>query len=96
MIGGGSGPTPVGMSSGGANEDDLRLASDKEVIYRMLALLRPHKRRLFWSFVLIVIASLATLAQPRIIQLSIDQGILGGQLNTLFTKITEQLKTAVG
>jgi pilus assembly protein Flp/PilA len=23
-------------------------------------------------------------------------GILGGQLNTLFTKITEQLKTAVG
>ncbi|MGH6915318.1 MAG: ABC transporter ATP-binding protein, partial [Geminicoccales bacterium] len=39
--------------------------------------------RLFWSFVLIVIASSSTLAQPWIIQQSIDRGILGGRLDLL-------------
>ena len=82
MIGGGTGPTPVSMTSG-SGEDDLRLASDKEVIKRMLALLRPHKARMAVSFVLIVIASAATLAQPWLIQVAIDQGILGGRLDLL-------------
>jgi ABC-type multidrug transport system fused ATPase/permease subunit len=82
MIGGGSGPTPQGMSSG-SGEDDLRLTSDREVISRMLSLLRPHKARMAVSFVLIVIASASTLAQPWLIQLSIDQGILGGRLDLL-------------
>lgn len=76
------GPTPMGMSSGGSGEDDLRLASDREVVRRMVALLRPHTVRLFWSFVLITIATAATLAQPLIIKGSID-GILSGRLAEL-------------
>ncbi len=76
------GPTPMGMSSGGSGEDDLRLASDREVVRRMVALLRPHTVRLFWSFVLITIATAATLAQPLIIKGSID-GILNGRLAEL-------------
>ncbi|MGH2369885.1 MAG: hypothetical protein ACRDI2_17025, partial [Chloroflexota bacterium] len=81
------GPMGMGMgsrmSSGGGSEDDMRLHSDKEVVDRMLSLLRPFKVRLFWSFVLIVIASSSTLAQPWIIQQSIDRGILGGRLDLL-------------
>ncbi len=72
----------MGMSSGGSGEDDLRLASDREVVRRMVALLRPHTVRLFWSFVLITIATAATLAQPLIIKGSID-GILNGRLAEL-------------
>jgi ABC-type multidrug transport system fused ATPase/permease subunit len=82
MIGGGTGPTPQNMTSG-SGEDDLRLTSDREVIDRMLALLRPHKARMAVSFLLIVLASAATLCQPWLIQLSIDQGILGGRLDLL-------------
>jgi ATP-binding cassette subfamily B multidrug efflux pump len=81
--GGGGGMGGGGMSSPGSSEDDLRLHSDREVVRRMLALLRPYKARLFWSFVLIVVASAATLTQPRIIQLSIARGILQGQLQEL-------------
>src|SRR5262249_27628974 len=76
----GVGPTPVGD---GSAEDDLRLSSDREVVGRMAGLLRPHRMRLLWSLVLIVIASAATLAQPRIVQVSIDQGITAGNLPVL-------------
>jgi ATP-binding cassette subfamily B multidrug efflux pump len=80
---GDAGPTPVSMSSGGANEDDLRLASDREVIRRMVALLRPHKLRMAVSFVLIIFGAMATLAQPWLISQAIDKGILGGRLDLL-------------
>ncbi len=83
MIGGGSGPTPQSMSSGGGSEDDLRLTSDREVIMQMLALLRPHKARMAISFLLIVVASAATLAQPWLIQVAIDQGILVNNMAVL-------------
>ncbi|HXI15161.1 MAG TPA: ABC transporter ATP-binding protein [Chloroflexota bacterium] len=68
-------PTPVGMGSG--DDADARLHSDREVVTRMLALLSPYKPRLAISFVLMIVAAAATLAQPRIISLSIDEGILG-------------------
>lgn len=83
MIGGGNvNPTPVGMGSG--EDADARLHSDREVVTRMLALLGPYKPRLAIAFVLMVMAAAATLAQPRIISLSIDEGILGGDLNRLY------------
>jgi ABC-type multidrug transport system fused ATPase/permease subunit len=83
-------PTPVGMGSG--DDADARLHSDREVITRMLALLGPYKARLAVAFVLMIVAAAATLAQPRLIQLSIDEGILGpdgpdgqpGDLNRLY------------
>ncbi|MDQ3699945.1 MAG: ABC transporter ATP-binding protein/permease [Chloroflexota bacterium] len=75
-------PTPMGISSSGSGDDDLRLASDREVVRRMVALLRPFKVRLFWSFMLIVVATAATLSQPLIIKGSIDS-ILSGQLTDL-------------
>lgn len=79
--GGGGGVTPVGLAS--MLDEEARLTSDREVVRRMLALLQPYKARLFWSLLLILIASAATLAQPRIIQLSIDRGILAGHLHEL-------------
>ena len=75
-------PTPVGM---GAGEDaEARIHGDREVVNRMLALLGPYKPRLAIAFVLMIVAAAATLAQPRIISLSIDEGILGGDLNRLY------------
>jgi ATP-binding cassette subfamily B protein len=64
-------------------DPDARLHSDKEVVKRMLALLGPYKLRLFVAFVFMIVASGATLVQPRIVQLSIDRGILQGQLHEL-------------
>jgi ABC-type multidrug transport system fused ATPase/permease subunit len=78
MGGGRATPRP----SGGA-ADDIRLQSDRIVASRMLALLRPYKARLFWSLVLMIVAASATLVQPRIIQLSIDRGIIAGRLHEL-------------
>ena len=78
-MGGGSGR----MSDAAAMEDRLGLSSDREVVSRMLGLLGPYKLRLFWSFLLMIAAASATLVQPRIIQLSIDRGILQGHLSEL-------------
>src|SRR5262245_58469435 len=78
-----SSPGNMSMSSPGSSEDDLRLTSCREVVRRILALLAPHKARLFWSFILIVIGSAATLVQPLLIQHSIDQGIVAGNLAVL-------------
>lgn len=77
-------PTP-----GTIEDSDARLHSDREVVTRMLALLAPYKMRLFVSFLLMIVAAAATLAQPRVISLSIDQGIVGrdgqpGDLNRLY------------
>lgn len=74
---------PMAMGPPASGEADARLRSDKEVVGRLLALLAPYKVRLFWSFVLTVVGSAATLVQPRIVQLSIDRGILGGRLEEL-------------
>ena len=81
MIGGGGGITPVSMRS--MMDDDARLTSDREVVKRMAALLAPYKLRMFWSLLLIIVASGATLVQPKIVQLSIDRGILQGHLAEL-------------
>ena len=75
MIGGNANPTPMGMGAG--DDVDARVHSDREVVTRMLALLSPYKQRLAVSFVLMIIAAAATLAQPYIIKQSIDQGIIG-------------------
>jgi ABC-type multidrug transport system fused ATPase/permease subunit len=75
---------PIGMGSSMAEDNAARLHSDKEVVKRMLDLLQPFKVRLFWSFMLMVLAAGATLAQPYIIKESIDRGILGGQLGELY------------
>ena len=77
-----AGPTPVGMGS--SDDADARIHSDREVVSRMLALLGPYKPRLVIAFFLMIVAAAATLAQPRIISLSIDEGILGGDLNRLY------------
>ncbi len=77
-----SGPTPVGMGAG--DDTDARLQSDREVITRMLAILVPFKARIIVSFILMILASAATLAQPRIISFSIDQGILGNNMPRLY------------
>lgn len=74
----------MGMGPSSAiNDSDARLHSDKEVVMRMLALLRPYIPRLFWSMMLMIVASAATLAQPWIIGQSIDRGIIGGRLDEL-------------
>ncbi|MBI3973365.1 MAG: ABC transporter ATP-binding protein [Chloroflexi bacterium] len=73
----------LGMGPATSADDDIRLGSDMQVVRRMLSLLAPYKVRLFWSFVLMIVASAATLVQPRIIQFSIDRGIIGGRLNEL-------------
>ncbi len=79
------GPAGMGPSTtSGIEDSEARLHSDKEVVSRLVALLAPYKQRLFWSFVLMVFASGATLAQPWIIKQSIDRGILGGRLNELY------------
>jgi ATP-binding cassette subfamily B protein len=86
MIRDGGGPMGMGMWTGGStNDPDARLHSDREVVTRMLALLAPFKVRLFWSFLLILVASGAMLAQPKIIGTSIDAIRVGelGQLNLL-------------
>lgn len=80
MIGQGAQPTP---GQGSAYDDDARLTSDREVVIRAWALLRPYHTRLWISLGLILLASAATLLQPRIIQFSIDRGILQGQLGEL-------------
>src|SRR5919202_547700 len=61
MIGGGPGITPVSMSS--MMDDDARLTSDREVVRRMARMLAPYKLRMFWSFVLIVVAWAASYYQ---------------------------------
>jgi ABC-type multidrug transport system fused ATPase/permease subunit len=82
MGGGGTNPTPMGMGSG--DDSDARLQSDREVVNRMLALLAPYKKRLAVSFVLMIVAASAQLLQPKLIQLSIDEGIQGRDLNRLY------------
>lgn len=82
MGGGGTGPTPVGM--GASDDSEARLQSDSEVIRRLGTLVAPHKTRMLWSFVLMIVAASATLAQPYIIKLSIDRGITAGHLNELY------------
>lgn len=78
MISSGSRRTPAG-----AYDDDARLTSDREVVERAWALVRPHQARLWSSLVLILVAAAATLVQPRIIQASIDRGLVGGHLDEL-------------
>jgi ABC-type multidrug transport system fused ATPase/permease subunit len=84
MIGGGGGGiTPPGLSS--MMDDDARITSDREVVRRMAAMLAPYKVRMLWSLVLIIVASAATLIQPKLIGMSIDSIRTGqlGQLNLL-------------
>jgi ABC-type multidrug transport system fused ATPase/permease subunit len=78
-----SSPGTLGWGETSTHSDEARMTSDREVVNRMLALLQPYKVRLFWSFVLMLLAAAATLVQPRIIQFSIDRGILGGRLEEL-------------
>ena len=80
MIGQGAQPTP---GQGSAYDDDARLTSDREVVARAWALLNPYHSRLWISLALMLLASAATLLQPRIIQFSIDRGILQGKLDEL-------------
>ncbi|MCX5990594.1 MAG: hypothetical protein NTV35_16425, partial [Chloroflexi bacterium] len=80
MIGQGAQPTP---GQGSAYDDDARLTSDREVVARAWALLSPYHSRLWISLALMLLASAATLLQPRIIQFSIDRGILQGKLDEL-------------
>ena len=80
MIGQGAQPTP---GQGSAYDDDARLTSDREVVARAWALLSPYRTRLWISLGLMLVASAATLLQPRIIQFSIDRGILQGRLGEL-------------
>jgi ABC-type multidrug transport system fused ATPase/permease subunit len=71
---GGGNPTP---QMGSREDSEARLHSDREVVNRMLALLAPYKPRLAVSFILMIIAAGATLAQPYIVKQSIDHGIIG-------------------
>lgn len=79
-----SGRGPIGMGNSMVEDSEARLHSDREVVRRLVALLQPYKTRLFWSLVLMFIASGATLAQPYIIKQSIDRGIIGERINELY------------
>ena len=73
-----TGPTPAG-----AYDDDARISSDRVVITRAWAMLSPYQARLWVSLALILVASAAGLVQPRIIQFSIDRGLVEGHLDEL-------------
>lgn len=73
-----TGPTPAG-----AYDDDARISSDRVVIARAWAMLEPYQSRLWASLALILVASAAGLVQPRIIQFSIDRGLVAGRLDEL-------------
>ncbi len=66
-----------------AYDDDARLTSDRIVVARAWELLRPYQKELWASLALILVAATATLLQPRIIQVSIDRGLVAGHLDEL-------------
>jgi ABC-type multidrug transport system fused ATPase/permease subunit len=56
---------------------------DRHVVRRLIALLRPHSGRIIGAFALMLVATAATLARPRLVQAGIDDGIGAGDLGAL-------------
>lgn len=71
------------VSPAAETEAGDRHLSTGVILRRMGGLIRPYSPRLLVAFLLMLVASAATLVQPRIIQLAIDRGILEGHLREL-------------
>ena len=81
------GATGSGLGPRGAiqsfGEEAAGRAFDRRVVFRLLAYLRPHWRRMAAAFALMLVASALTLAAPFLIKLAIDQNIASGDVTGL-------------
>ena len=57
------------------DDPNSRRLADREVLSRFWAILRPYSRQLLLSFLLVLVVSAATLAQPWLLQIALDDGI---------------------
>ncbi|MCZ7568988.1 MAG: ABC transporter ATP-binding protein/permease [Ardenticatenaceae bacterium] len=92
------GPRQVEENPGAAfvPEDDLLgKAYDPRLTRRLMGYLRPHRRALFWSVVLLIIASASAVVGPIFIQRAIDEGIRVGNRGTLGLFVGLYLGSAV-
>lgn len=69
------------MHFGGIYEDEIvGKAYDRKLLERFIRYLRPYRRLVAWSLLLLPLIALAKLAQPWLIKLAIDQHITVGKM----------------
>ncbi|MBC7256245.1 MAG: ABC transporter ATP-binding protein, partial [Chloroflexi bacterium] len=68
-------------------------------LWRLTRFLKPYRRQAFWSLVTLVAAAFAELAIPRLMQRTVDQGILRMDmaviLQTMFIMLGFALASAI-
>ena len=71
---------PRGMlQSLGRYEDEGR-AFDRRIVFRLLAFVKPHWRKMVLAFVMMVISTGLSLATPYLVKIAIDQHITQGDI----------------
>ena len=75
----------MGFHGYGAYEADYSHGFSNELAVRLLGFISPYVRKLAIAFVLVLIASGSSLAQPYLISLALDQGVAAGDFNRLTT-----------
>ncbi|MBI4485935.1 MAG: ABC transporter ATP-binding protein, partial [Acidobacteria bacterium] len=78
------------------DEEILGKAYDARLTRRLLEYLRPYWRAVAFAFVAIIVGSLASLAQPYLVKIAIDQHIAVGRLEGLEQLAALYLAVLVG
>ena len=89
--GGYGGPRSM-LRSFGSHEDEGR-AFDRRIVFRLLAFVKPHWRKMVFAFVMMLVSTALGLATPYLIKVAIDQYIVqGDQTELLFDFIGDPLE----
>lgn len=80
----------------GFGEETVERALDARILWRLLAFVRPHWRRMTLALVLTLVGSALTLLTPYLIKVAIDQYITGGDPQGLARTALQLLAAFVG
>ena len=69
------------------SDDILQKGFDPYVTKRYLEFLKPYSWRLFWSILLMIVASLAVVAGPLLVQIALDDGLAKNDSQVLLNAV---------
>jgi ATP-binding cassette subfamily B protein len=83
------------LAAGVSADERLDAAAATQVLRRSARLLRPHRGRVVWSLVMVVLWTATVLAGPYLVRVGIDQGIKGRSAATLNAAVVGYVVVAV-